>query len=645
MRVALILSISCFFSTHCVAQSNRAIDSLEKLVKSKTTDSVKILALSELCWEYRGVDQKKAIAYGSKAVTLARKTKSKTGLSKSLNDLSIIYIDQTKLDTAAILLEEVLKIRIELKDSIGIGAVHNKLGIVYQTKMELKKALEHNLKALDIFEKKGITPYVTQCLNNIGIIHFNLKNYDKSLEFHNKCIDIRKKSNDEWGVAASYVNVANVFLETHDTAKAIVYLKDAITVFKRIKNERELSFACHDLGAIYSLQRQYRTAKPYAEQALELRRKLADNRAIASSLILSGEVNAGLGNFKESKKNLDEALKICIEQKIPDEEKFAYQKMAFLYTMKGMADSVFYYYGKYEQINSRFYEKNLSDQVVDLQESYDAVNREKKILEAEKKALKAENARQNLFRWIYILAIAVLIAGGYFLFQTQRNKRLAQKKLHDALMAEREAGLKAVVDATEEERKRIAKDLHDGVGQQMTGLKMAWEKLSVDINSATPEHFAKLVELTKILDDASGEVRSISHQMMPKVLTELGLVPAIEDMLNKAFKLSGIQHEFVAINVKNRFDERIEISLYRVCQELVNNILKHSGATQVMVQIIQQKNVLVMMVEDNGKGLGSIDKQGLGMLSMNTRLNTVNGKINYDPGPETGTLVTIRIPL
>ncbi|HLP11553.1 MAG TPA: sensor histidine kinase [Flavobacteriales bacterium] len=645
MRITFHILFLLVFAGFSSAQTNRTIDSLEKLVRSKITDSVKVLALSELCWEYRGVDQKKAIHNGTIAVNLARKIKSKTGLGKSLNDLSIIFIDQAKLDTAAILLEEVLKIRTALKDSIGMGAVHNKLGIVYQTKMELKKALEHNLKALDIFEKKGIMPYVTQCLNNIGIIHFNLKNYDKSLEFHNKCIDIRKKSNDEWGLASSYVNVANVFLETHDTSRAIVYLKDAIAVFKRIKNERELSFACHDLGAIYSLLHEYKTARLYVDQALELRRKLADKRAIASSLILSGEINAGLKKFKESKRDLDEALGICNQEKIPDEEKFVYQKLAFLYTMKGMADSVFYFYNKYEILNNNFYKKNIDDKVVDLQESYDAVNRKKKILEADKKILQAENDKQNLFKWIFILASAVLLAVGFFLFRAQRNKRIAQKKLDDALLAQKEEGLKAVVDATEEERKRIAKDLHDGVGQQMTGLKMAWQKLSVDINSAAPEHFNKLVELTKILDDASGEVRNISHQMMPRVLTEMGLLPALEDMLAKAFSLSDIRYEFIPINIKSRFSERIEISLYRVCQELVNNILKHSGATQVMVQVIQQKDALVMIVEDNGKGLKSTNSEGLGMLSMSTRINTVNGKINYDPGPETGTLVTIRIPL
>jgi two-component system NarL family sensor kinase len=641
-----VFAIAFVFFVATIGKSqNRTIDSLENLVKTKIPDSVKVLALSELCWEYRAVDQKKAIDKGTKAVKLARKINSKACLGKSLNDLSIIFIDQAKLDTAAILLEEVLKIRTELKDSIGIGAVHNKLGIIYQTKMELKKALDHNLKALDIFEKKGIAPYIVQCLNNIGIIHFNLKNYTKSLQYHNRCVELRKKSGDQNGLAASYVNLANVYLETHDTTRAIGYLKDAIGIFKKIKTERELSFACHDLGAIYSLQHKYKIAQPFIEQALELRRELADNRAIASSLILRGEIYAGLGRFRESKHDLDEALDICSREKIPDEEKFVYQKLAFLYTQKGMADSVFYYYGKYEVMNNNFYKKNLDDEVVKLQESYDAVNREKKILEADKKILKAENERQNLFKWIYILAIAVLVVGGYFIIRSQRNKRIAQKKLDNALLAEREAGLKAVVDATEEERKRIAKDLHDGVGQQMTGLKMAWEKLSVDIHSAAPEHFNKLVELTKILDDASGEVRNISHQMMPRVLTDMGLVPAIDDMLAKAFRLSDIKYEFLPINIKSRFDERIEISLYRVCQELVNNILKHSGAKQVIVQIIQQKNALIMIVEDNGKGLKSINNEGLGMLSMNTRINTVNGKINYDPGPETGTLVTIRIPL
>jgi len=98
--------------------------------------------------------------------------------------------------------------------------------------------------------------------------------------------------------------------------------------------------------------------------------------------------------------------------------------------------------------------------------------------------------------------------------------------------------------------------------------------------------------------------------------------------------------------VEGRFDEKIELSLYRVCQELINNVIKHSQVDFVSVQLFKTGNNLILMLEDNGKGMKSgKEKQGIGLLNIASRIDTVNGEINYKPGPDAGTVATIRIPL
>jgi signal transduction histidine kinase len=156
-----------------------------------------------------------------------------------------------------------------------------------------------------------------------------------------------------------------------------------------------------------------------------------------------------------------------------------------------------------------------------------------------------------------------------------------------------------------------------------------------------------MVKLTKVLDEACQEVRSISHQMMPKALGERGLLPALEDMLEKSLGLTSIQYQLEHFKVEGeRFNERVEVGLYRVCQELVNNIIKHSGASQVNIQFFKNKTNLVLIVEDNGKGFDPMaKKEGIGLMNITSRLSTVDGDVSWEAGPKSGSVATVRVPI
>lgn len=202
----------------------------------------------------------------------------------------------------------------------------------------------------------------------------------------------------------------------------------------------------------------------------------------------------------------------------------------------------------------------------------------------------------------------------------------------------------AVFDATEEERQRIAKDLHDGIGQQMSGLKLAWQNLTISSKNLTEEEKNKLHELSKILDSTASEVREISHRMMPKVLEAFGLVPAIEEMLDKTLSLTPIKHQFEHYNFDQRLPKKTELALFRICQELINNVIKHANANFVSVQLFKNQNQIILMVEDNGKGISENDKSdGHGLLNIKSRLSTIQGQVNFEASENAGTTATVRI--
>jgi signal transduction histidine kinase len=256
----------------------------------------------------------------------------------------------------------------------------------------------------------------------------------------------------------------------------------------------------------------------------------------------------------------------------------------------------------------------------------------------EKEANIQAKTNQNLALIIGIIAIIILAIFLYYSYKSKKNQELS-----NAIIKEQEKGITAVFNAQEEERKRISKDLHDGVGQQLSGLKMGFQKVANGIKDENPQRSEEMEKLSKILSESADEVRFISHQMMPKALTELGLIDALDDMLKKSLGLAKISYEFEHFGVDGRLNEQVEISLYRVCQELINNVIKHSEASQVNVQLFKNQNKLIMMVEDNGKGFLANKENGHGLLNMKSRVSSINGEINIEPSPTKGTLATVRV--
>ncbi len=245
------------------------------------------------------------------------------------------------------------------------------------------------------------------------------------------------------------------------------------------------------------------------------------------------------------------------------------------------------------------------------------------------------------FSAFLILGLATLVFGSVKYIRERRllKKAEADARVQAAVIEEQERGLKAVYEATEDERRRIAKDLHDGLGQQLTAIKMGFQRLSV----ATEDQEVNF--LKKLIDETAREARDISHKMMPRSLVELGLVPAIEDMLSKSFRPMDVTYTFEHFNLDERYEERLEITIYRIIQELINNVIKHSEATTVAVQLFKNREQLILVVEDDGRGLKETDQRGNGLLGIKHRLNALNGKVNWSPSPEAGTTATISIPI
>jgi PAS domain S-box-containing protein len=224
-----------------------------------------------------------------------------------------------------------------------------------------------------------------------------------------------------------------------------------------------------------------------------------------------------------------------------------------------------------------------------------------------------------------------------------------------AVLLQREKELEilagARVQAQEDERKRIAREIHDGLGQMLTAIKFNLEILE-DMISAGQEGQDRIRDMKGLLDDVMKEAREISYNLMPSVLDDFGLVPALQLLSEQFSNRTDVKVQFHTSGAIDRLDPQIEIGLYRIAQESLNNVVKHAEATEVNVQFIHYTKGIRLIIEDNGKGITekpnivrATGKGGTGLVSMRERAASFGGTLTIDSTPKNGTFITVEIPL
>jgi signal transduction histidine kinase len=204
--------------------------------------------------------------------------------------------------------------------------------------------------------------------------------------------------------------------------------------------------------------------------------------------------------------------------------------------------------------------------------------------------------------------------------------------------------LNAVVETQETERKRLAEDLHDSVGQVLSAMKLNLHRIDKASDPEKPNPL--LAETRNLADECILEIRNIIHNVLPPVLTDYGLIDALQALCEKMNQNTAISVTFTKNLPNERFTSDIELTFYRIAQELFGNAGKHSGATAIHVELTKENNQLVMSFSDNGIGFNLENvNHGFGLKNLQSRVQLVNGKIHTYSKPQHGTLTTIKVPL
>lgn len=230
----------------------------------------------------------------------------------------------------------------------------------------------------------------------------------------------------------------------------------------------------------------------------------------------------------------------------------------------------------------------------------------------------------------------------------KRLKRLYEENntMIEQLAMQREKNMQTLLTGIENERQRIAQELHDGSGVALSALKMKLHVLKDNYNN-NPQSANDVSSLMKEVDRIYEDIRNISHNLMPKTLSKLGLYHAIDELVNQIRTAAPkIKFNYYRkINISN-FNENAKINIYRMIQELLTNVVKHANANEVSLQLIKHNDSLMISIEDDGVGFDTrATKNGVGLTSIESRVQILNGNLSLDSAPQNGTFISIFLPL
>lgn len=241
--------------------------------------------------------------------------------------------------------------------------------------------------------------------------------------------------------------------------------------------------------------------------------------------------------------------------------------------------------------------------------------------------------------------VVVILLAFIFLVVVLHQRRVLtnQAELRTLHAAKQQELFQAVFEGQEAERQRLAADLHDSVGQVLSVIKFNLYRLKKMEAPGTPAR-ALLAETSGLADDCLGEIRHIIRNILPPLLTDFGLVEALQHLAGKVEQATGMQVAFRAEAGFVRPAREVEIMLYRVAQELFSNAIKHSRATVIHVSVAQQPSEVLFTFADNGIGFHPDQvTPGLGLKNLESRVALLRGDIRVGPGPAGGTLTQVRV--
>ena len=637
--------------SHLFSQDEAVIDSLVNGLENAPTDSAKFAYADELFWQWIYIDQTKGYEYGLEALGIADRMNESSSIAAAQNNLAIYFRMAGRYASGDSILQEAIKLQEQKQDTHGLARSYGNLSNIYKTQGEYEKAIEVNLASMTFYEALKDTFGVGRCLNNNGNLHFALKQNEEALTYFQRALKISRRFKDTLGLALNLGNMGTAYKQLNQTQEGLEAYEEANVYLKNLGYERSLAYNLGNMGLLFREEGDFPKAYAYLNEAKSLLERNEAPKGLARMYDNLAKTALMQQSYSKALEYAKQGYELAKSIELKPEIRNAYQSMAKAYAGKRNYSQAYRYQEKFITLNDSLINEGNTQKIQELEARYESRSRESRIQllasekELQQKTIEAQVAGirlRNLIIMTVVFALGLAVLGLVFYRQkkllAESMQQIEHQKVMDLKNQQQIIRMDAVIQGEEKERRRLAQDLHDGIGGML-----AAAKLKV---AAVATQQAEMGEASTLLDDTYEEVRRIAHNMMPKVLVEMGLVPAVQQYAQQLSDSSSLTISVEVLQSMPGLTSHQELSLFRIIQELLNNIVKHAEAHEASVQFSFFEDEISIMVEDDGEGFDPVQaKGGMGMKNLEDRIAILGGEWEIDSRVGKGTNISIHIPV
>ena len=598
-----------------------------KLSFCNQSDSISIARYKKLSDQFINDNIDSSLFYINIAFLIANSINNKYEQAECLNKLGLIYKKAGEYDKCLDNLFKSLAIRKSLGDSAKIGSSFENIGQVYKniglksgdkkTKAEnIDTALVYYHKSRKIKEKTGNPEYLGSVYNGLGILYRLRNNLDSSILYYNKTAIIYTVLNDTLKLAKTFSNIGNVYTSRKNYSKATEYYKKAEFNYEAVNSIVGLGQVYFNLGSINQAIKNTDLAVEYYQKSIE--------------------------KFKQA--NYKEYVD------------YVFESLSNLYEKNNRYKDALAYYKIYNSYKDSILNEEKVKAIAELEISYKTKEKEQELSLEKEKSARIYSEKKNKELMLYILGsliILILIIVAYIIRNFRQKQKLniqeitIKKQEINRLLQEQEIrSYAALLEGQDSERKRIAEDLHDRLGSTLSTVKLHFQSIEKKIDDLKLDSKKQYDVAYNLLDNAVREVREIAHNLSSGILNKFGLGAALKDLKNTIETSNEIKVDLFLEGSRKKLPSGMEIEIYRVIQELVSNVLKHAGASEIILQLNYLDDNLNITFQDNGIGFNT-DKahEGMGLKNIKARISKYEGGLHVDSGKGNGTTIIIDLPI